>query len=363
MRETSVERYRRIAVVSWAIIGIILLAAVSLFVFNTIRPAILPFVYALALVYILRPLVDLFERKGLPRLAAVVSGFLIFGLVALIFSLTILPPVVGQTVELIESLPLFIQSLADLVESYQIQAESVQIPVWLNNMLVQASLQLQSWGGSALGNVFQFTGDILGGVFNLVVAPVLAFYILKDWHVIQKTLIRLIPVDHREETLEIFHKVDVVLGGFLRGQALVAILVAVLSAIALAVLKVKYALVIGVIAGVLNIIPYFGPIIGAIIAFTVTLPSWQLGLVAVAAFALVQLADALLISPYIMQHQVDLHPVVIMFSLITGGLLYGILGLLLAIPVASVGKALVLHFQERTAAEEEKTEVTAVGQP
>lgn len=356
------ERYRQIAITSWAVVGIVLLTAAAVFIVNAIRSALIPFVYALALVYILRPLVDLLERKGIPRLGAVVIAFVIFALVVVIFSMTILPPVVQQTREFIESLPSFIESLAILVQDYQASAENVEFPAWLNDMLASAPSQIQSGGGSVVGNIFQVTGNILGGVFNLILAPVLAFYILKDWHVIQETLIRLIPVHRREETLEIVHKVDIVLGGFLRGQALVAVLVGTLSALVLAVLGVRYSLVIGVIAGVLNIIPYFGPIIGAVLAFMVTLPAWQLGLVAVGAFALVQLADGLLISPYIMQRQVNLHPVLIIFSLLTGGLLYGVLGLLIAIPVASAGKALVLHFQERAAITEAETEVKAVGQ-
>jgi predicted PurR-regulated permease PerM len=137
-------------------------------------------------------------------------------------------------------------------------------------------------------------------------------------------------------------------GGFLKGQALVALSVGILSGLALYFLGLDYAVLLGFLICVFNIIPYLGPIVGGAPAVIIALgTSWQLAVVVAIVLVIIHEFDSIVISPRIMSQQVNLHPAVVIFALLTGGTLMGFVGMLVAIPIAAVGKALYLHFRER----------------
>ncbi len=140
------------------------------------------------------------------------------------------------------------------------------------------------------------------------------------------------------------HKIDQQLGGYLRGQFFDALIVGVLAIIALWILDVKYYVLIGVFAGLSNMIPYVGPIVGGSVAVLVVLMTGGSGitmLLVVAAFLIIQLADNVLIQPLVVARSVDLHPLLIIFSVIIGGQFFGIMGMLLAVPTTGIIKVLI----------------------
>jgi predicted PurR-regulated permease PerM len=347
--QARVESWRKTGLTVWSLIGIIILVALFLYIFDNIKSILTPFIYALALVYILRPVVNFLESRKIPRVLALILTYLLFIIILTLLLLYFVPIIIEQAGEFAKRLPLYVKTVQDALLDYRGRLNRLHVPPAATNLIEDALTSLKKSGltfasrlpGATVGLVSGFVSSFL----YFVLAPVLAFYILKDLHKIKETIVGLIPPKHRDEALKITHKIDEVVGGFVKGQFLVALSVGFLVYFWLLVIRVDYPLIIGMVTGVLNIIPYFGPIIGGALAFIVgAFKSWKLALLAIAGIFAIQQIDGLLISPNIMSTQVELHPVVIIFSLLIGGYMFGFIGMLLAIPVAAVAKALVYHF-------------------
>jgi len=196
-------------------------------------------------------------------------------------------------------------------------------------------------------SVFSIIGSMVSIVTTLIIIPFATFFFLKDGRHIKKSLISMIPNRYFEMTLNLLYKTDQQLGGYLRGQFFDAMIIGILAIIALWILKVPYFILIGVFAGLTNMIPYVGPLTGAVTAIIVVLitggGSHQIVFVAI-AFAIIQLLDNVLVQPLVVAKTVNLHPLLIIFAVIIGGQFFGILGMILAVPVTGMIKVLVNEF-------------------
>lgn len=349
--KTVVERWRYAAIIIWATIGIAVLIGLMLFVFNRIQSILTPFIYALALVYILRPIVNFLEERNIPRILALTISYLLFLVVLVLFLLYLVPIVIAQAGEFAGHFPQYVKAIQDALLDYQGRFDKLQIPPegakFIEESLASLKKSVAAFALRLPAASVGLVSNFVSGFFYFVLSPVIAFYLLKDLHKIRETVVGLIPSRHRKEALTIVHKIDIVIGGFVKGQLLVSLLVGVLIYLWLLIIGVDYPLIIGMVSGVLNIIPYFGQVVGALLAIGVAaFESWKLALLAGVGIFIIQQLDGLVISPHIMSSQVKLHPSLIIFSLLIGGYLYGIMGMLLAIPVAAICKALVYHFLE-----------------
>jgi putative permease len=181
----------------------------------------------------------------------------------------------------------------------------------------------------------------------MVIIPFAVFFLLKDGRKMKKAFVSLIPNRYFEMVLNILHKTDEQLGGYLRGQFYDATIVGVLATIALWILGVPYFSLIGIFAGLSNMIPYVGPLVGGATAVFVVLfndGSGQQVMFVIMAFIIIQLIDNVLIQPLVVAKSVNLHPLLIIFAVIIGGQFFGILGMLLAVPATGVIKVLTLEF-------------------
>ncbi len=188
---------------------------------------------------------------------------------------------------------------------------------------------------------------VLGLVTQLVIVPFVAFLLLRDGRRFRKGLIALVPNRYFEFTLNVLHKADQQLGGYLRGQLLAAIIVGLLATLALWVIGVPYFFIIGAVAGVTNLIPFLGPAAGALTAVlvsVVTLGTFDQVLPIVVTFALIQVIDNTVSQPLLLSRNVELHPLAILLVLLVAAQLFGVVGLLLAVPVAAIAKVLVQEF-------------------
>ena len=188
--------------------------------------------------------------------------------------------------------------------------------------------------GKALSK-FLLTG-LVPSVVHLVAIPFMSFFLLKDGREMKKTLIGMVPNRYFEFLLDLLYKMDLALGNFLRGQFLDGLIVGSLTTIAMWVLNVKYSLLIGMFAGLANLIPYVGPIAGASLAvMVVLLTTADLAQVAVVllAFLLVKLLDDIVIQPITVGRSVRMHPLLVLIVIIIGGHYFGVMGMLLAVPV------------------------------
>ncbi|MDR3685343.1 MAG: AI-2E family transporter [Coriobacteriia bacterium] len=346
------DRWRTTALVVWSTIGLVVLFAAAMWGLGRIMPALTPFVVAFVLVFLLNWPVALLETRGMKRGQAALLCLVI--LLALLGGIvTVLgPTVVHQVSSFAHAAPKYLAQ-ADAAESaVEGQLSALVLPVWLANIIRTASAQLSEFlvtAGNNLAHVLlNFGGSIARGLVDMFLALVIAFWVLADLPKIREEITVLAGPRYESDAEHLLLTVTRVLGGYLRGQTIASLTTATLATIGLSILGVHYAIVVGIIAFFFNFAPYIGPVTTALIAGLLGMfggPWVAVGAVAVVAIAQ-NLTDAFVV-PRVMSSQVDLHPTLVIFSLLVGGTLFGIVGLLFAIPVAAIGKGLFVYYYER----------------
>jgi predicted PurR-regulated permease PerM len=359
------ERLRRAGIASWSIIGIAILIAIGWWLLLKIRVIFPPLVLALLLIYLLNPIVSALERRGLKRLLGTfLAFFVVIGSIALLVA-ALSPFISEQASELGNKWPemrhevaAFIEDTAGNIEDrFGITLETAPITCLLgadetteedaptHERCDEVTTNFREQISNSLGRLTQIGLGVLEGLFVFILAPLLALYILIDLPDIQRDVLNLVPESHRMEVADLANKIARAVGGFFRGQFLVALVVGILSAIGFAIIGLPFALVIGAIAGFFNLIPLVGPYIGGFLGFligTVTVDV-SLGIKAAVVELIVQQLDNHIVSPNVMRRTVQLHPATVMLSIVAGGTLAGFWGVLLGVPAVAVGKILVGH--------------------
>ena len=350
--EERYERWRTTAMVAWASIGVLVLVGVALWGVGKIAPALVPFVMAFLIVFLLNWPVRALANRGVPRAAAVlicfVVAFLVLGAVVTLLG----PPIAHQATSFARNAPAYIARLDHAENAFEGRISGLVFPAWLaggikmvSGQVSQAAIAFSNVAGRAL---LSAGGGIAIGFLDIFLALVVSFWALTDLPKIRQELIVLAGPTYEEDAEHLLTTVVRVVGGYLRGQSIASLTTGTLAALGLSLLHVPYAIVVGVIAFFLNFAPYIGPFITATIAGLLGL--FVSPLVAVGAVVVVVVAqnftDAVVV-PRVMSAQVDLHPTLVIFSLLVGGTLFGIAGILFAIPVAATGKGLFVYYYER----------------
>jgi len=334
----------------WGLLGLIVLWILWL-----LAPVLTPFVLAALLGWLGDPLVDRMQKRGVPRIGAVVMVFAVMSAVTLLGVLLLLPLLQRQVVTLVTSLP----SYRDWFVGTALPWIEVRTGLELVPYLDPARLfQLvrEHWdqaGGAAatmLGYLSRSGFALLGWAANVVLIPVLTFFFLRDWDMFVERAAALVPRDHAPTVSRLARESSEVLGGFLRGQLLVMLILGVLYAIGLRVLGLDLGILIGVIGGLLTFVPYLGPatilVLGGIAA-VVQFGDWQHLAGVVAVWGIGQVIESYWLTPKLVGDRIGLHPVVVIFAVFAGGALFGFLGMLLALPVAAIGNVLLRYAHER----------------
>lgn len=325
-----------------------------------------PFVLALVLAYVMHPLVDRMERRGLSRmLATFVLALPALGVLALIMFLGI-PALSAQVAEFINGAPALIQTATLRMEAWQAQLQSRDLP-WLDEGVLlermrsiqpdavmawlqqrQAAIARGVWTG-VLG-VGKGVGAILSLLSYVFLTPILIFYLLRDWRNIERRLGELVPGPYRDRVLGFASEYDRLLARYLRGQLLAASIVGVLTWLGFLIAGFPYALLLGVVAGVFNIIPYMGLVASLIPALIIAIFSANplIALLKILiVFAVVQVLDGSVIGPRVVGEAVGLHPVWVLLALAMSGYFFGFVGLLIAVPLAVLVKLVLEMALER----------------
>jgi predicted PurR-regulated permease PerM len=316
-------------------------------------PILSPFVGAAIFAYICVPLADRLSRRKLPRTLAVVLVMLM-AVVILVALLLVLMPLIEQQV----------QAVAAQLPAFWAWFEGQARP-WLTKQLgIDLSLDLSSVRES-LGPVLQSGSDLLrravpsitsGGLALLgflgaaALFPVVLFYFLRDWHLILTSIENLVPRRAQSELVGIAREVDEVLGEFLRGQLSVMLSLALFYTVALWAVGLNSALSIGLVTGLLAFVPYLGFTLGVALASAVGLIQFHsvLSLVPIwIVFGVGQLLESYVLTPWLVGDRVGLHPVWVIFAILAFGHLLGFVGVLLAVPLASVTLVLLRHLKRR----------------
>ena len=359
------ERLRRVGIASWSIIGALIVVYIAFQVLIRIRVIFPPLVLALIIIYLVNPVISRLERRGLPRVAGVLVAYsVIVGGVTLLV-LALIGPISNQVEDFSEQLPEFKADLAQMVEDFSqgledrfgIQWNPDQIECLLgadeagigdvtDAECDEVTRELRETVGDQAGRLTEIGGTILEVLLVFVLAPLLALYLLIDLPNLQRDLLNLVPESHREEFADLGSKIGNSVGGFFRGQLLVALIVGLMSALGFRLIGLPFWLVIAAIAGITNLIPLVGPFIGGGIGFFIGVVTSGpgLGLKAALVALVVQQIDNHVISPNVMKRAVNLHPVTVMLSLLAGAGIAGFWGILLAVPAVAVTKLLAAHF-------------------
>ncbi|SHH60951.1 AI-2E family transporter [Sporanaerobacter acetigenes] len=309
-------------------------------------------ILSLIFAYLFNPIVEFIEEKGISRLWSVIIVYIfIIAILAIIF-FTFLPKIIREFKNLGNVLPIYLEKVDNFLYNINNSSflKSDNLPPQLDGIkdVFKENLEsIESFVVKWFSNFADKTINMFSKIFIIAIIPIISFYFLKDKEFFKKKIYLTIPKSHRNEMINLFKEIDTMLGQFIRGRVIVGIFVGVSTTIALALLKINFAFIIGMLAGLADIIPYFGPVIGIIPAvFFAILESPIKALWVIIIFTIIQQVENDIITPKVVGESVGIHPVTVMLSLIIGGRFFGILGMVLAIPVVAILKIIYSHFVE-----------------
>ena len=314
----------------------IVLAILLVWFLYVIRDILILFFIVLVIVASLAPLVNRMSRY-IPRVLAVIILTIIFFGVLVAIGFVIVPPIIIQLKTLAINLPIIISKLGPVYQSIQHSIGNYQ----------EGLFNLSSQLGKISSRLYSTTLGFVSGIVAVVTILVLAFYMLLEQDAIKNFLHQTVPGERKEKIFEITKKIGQKMGGWLRGQALLMLIVGVADSIALVSLGIPYALTLAVWGGITEVIPYIGPWLGLapalIIAFTI---SPLKGLLILIAYVIIQQLESQFLVPKILGKAVGLSPVIIILALLIGAKLMGILGVIIAVPVAAAIAVLIQEWPE-----------------
>jgi predicted PurR-regulated permease PerM len=310
--------------------------------YKAILAIFIPFFIASFITYLLHPIIEKIHGHNIPRpVAILLIYFLFFGGLGLSIYKGI-PHIIIQIRDFTDNIPVLFEQYREW--STIIQTQTEHLPNGLHEKIDELLIDIEEGIGSTLASTVTVLKDLINYFFILALIPFIVFYMLKDYDLMKKALWYVTPRKWRISGIQFLRDIDHSLGNYIRGQLLVCLFIGLLATIGLWLIKMKYPLLLGIIIGITNIIPYFGPIIGAVPALliAVTLSGKMVIWVTVIIFTL-QFLEGNILSPLIVGKSLHMHPVLIMFALLAGGELAGILGLILAVPFLAVLKVIILH--------------------
>ena len=322
-----------------------LIALVALFFLARVRGVLWPFLWAIIVAYVLYPSVDwVASRTRWPRrLVAAIIFFLGLGLLG--FALAELRILfTHQLRDFIITLP---KTLA-YAQGYLFGPQRTHIfgiPVDPKSIQEQAALALNDLRNYLSGQAVPIITQTVELVAQFVLFLIATFYLLLEMDRIGPALVKIFPRRYRLEVLPLLREINQVLGAYIRGQLLLIVIMAGVTWVALTILGVRYALVLGVVTGVLEIFPLVGPVTAASLAALTALfqptasfgwTNLTLAIVVIVVYTVLRYAEDYLVVPHVIGSIVALHPLVVIFALICGGALAGMLGLLLAVPTVAM---------------------------
>ena len=330
-------------------------AGLALWVIWLLSPILIPFVLGAILGWLGDPLVDRLERAGRSRSSAVL---LVYSLMLLILALAVVllvPVIQEQIITLVDSLPQYQNWLIATALPWLERTSGLELLAWLDTDRIVAWIRehWQQAGGIAttlLGYVSRSGVALLTWVLNLVLVPIVAYFFLRDWDVFVERVAALIPRAYLPTVSRLARESDAVLGGFLRGQFMVMIAMGVFYAVGLQMVGLDLGILIGIIGGLFTFVPYVGPtviIVFGSLAAWMEHGDWQHLLGVAIVWGLGQLLESYVLTPKLVGERIGLHPLAVIFAVMAGGVLFGFVGMLIALPVAAVANVLMHFAMER----------------
>lgn len=314
-----------------------------------LRSVLLPFVAGIIIGYLLDPVADKFQKMGLSRTWATVIVMLLVILLFFPLLFLLLGVIQGQITDFLLAVPDYIAALMKKIEPvfYELQSKFPDID----------AEKIREYIRDNMSNALKVTAKVIGGVISggfafvnvislLLITPVVAFYMLRDWDTFVAKVNGLLPRRSKESIEKQASEINQIMANFIRGQLSVCVLLGCFYAVGLYIVGLDLGIMIGFIAGIISFIPYVGSISGFVVSMCIAFAQFdEIGriLSVVAVFAVGQFLEGNFLTPKLVGDSVGLHPVWVMFALLAGGVLLGFLGLLIAVPVAAIIGVLVRH--------------------
>lgn len=306
-----------------------------------LQSILMPFLTGLLVAYAMNPAVRRFENWGISRNIGtcfmILSFFFLIGLLLFIA----IPFILEELYHLASRIPQYgdrimaeVKPLLDTAPQY-IQPNDIER---LRELASTYIVDVVRWGINLLAGILKNGLAVANLISLIVITPVVAFYLLRDWNKIIKTIDGWLPRPYEPTVKRLFTEINATIGGFARGQSLVCLMLGLYYSIALTLANLDFSLIVGVVIGVLAFIPYVGAIVGFMLSIGIALAQFNdwasVGVIA-GIFALGQTMEGYFLIPYFVGDRIGLHPVWVIFALLAGGVLYGFVGILFALPVAA----------------------------
>lgn len=307
------------------------------------NPILSPFVVGFVVAYLLNPIVQKLAKRGVPRWCSAFLILFLFFLAVIIGLLFAIPVLVREMVDFIKLLPVAFDNGRIWIAQ---QFPMIDIPQSIKDVqnvdgtIVSEKMgSVLEFGKNIAGNIFKSGMAVIGIISFVALMPIVAFYLLIDWPRLTDKVKSLLPRKNSKRIESMLTDIDMALAGFIRGQLTVCFLLGLFYAIALSLLGLQYGFFVGVASGVLSIIPYIGSIFGLVAAVGLAFyqfGGWEYPLAAFAIFIVGQLVEGNYLTPKLVGDSVGLHPLWVIFALMAGGALLGLLGMVIAVPVAAI---------------------------
>jgi predicted PurR-regulated permease PerM len=346
------SRWVRAGVIAWTLIGVVIIGYGIVLALARVWSAVLPLIIGALIVFILKGPVNVLVRRGMRRIWASIVVYVAAIVIVAGLLVWVVPALARQFILFAELFPVYYESATQLVTEVESGYAALALPEWVDDLTRQLNDSLASWladfSRTAATGIISAGGAIATGVISVLTGLIIGFLLLNSLPQVRTGLMNSLPPGTRDDARELVGRMNVVVGGFIRGQALIALIVGTLTGLAMTIIGVPFAGMIGVIAGVTNIVPYVGPIVGGFVAAVVALfVDPILAVYAIIAVIIIQQVESSFLSPKIMSDQVGIHPILVIVVLLAGASLGGLLGMLLAVPLAGVIRVSWDFFREK----------------
>ncbi|SNX60039.1 Predicted PurR-regulated permease PerM [Nitrosomonas ureae] len=331
----------------------LVLACVAGGLIYLLSPILTPFLLAAVIAYICNPMVSYMADRKIPRtVGAVLVMLLLLGVFAALI-LIMVPLFEKEANRLLDKMPTYLDMLKNHVIPWLESRLDINLQPDMNVLREALSEHWKSAGGVAAKMLPSLTSGgmaVVEFVVNLLLVPVVLFYLLRDWDMLIKLIDEMIPRYWHDQISQLARETDRILAEFLRGQLSVILLMSICYITGLWLAGLEFALPIGLVAGILVFVPYLGMIVGLMLATFAAMMQFQdwSGVITVwAVFGIGQMLEGMLITPWLVGDRIGLHPVVVIFALMAFGQLFGFFGILLALPVSAVMLVWLRHLRQR----------------
>jgi predicted PurR-regulated permease PerM len=325
------------SIIKWIFIAFVIILIV--YFLYKVKNIIFPFIAGAVMAYLLNPAVVWLEKKGLLRRGAVTVVFIWITVLLVLILFLLLPKLYIELGKLAMILPERLQVIYEYFRNVKDYYSRTGLPSEVGKLIDEQFIEAQAMLISRLESIIKNLPGLLASLGLMILSPILAIYFLIDWKRISDGVIKLAPGKMRGEWYRFLQEINYVIQRYIQGNIIDALIVGFLIGTGVKIMGMEYSLIIGVICGITNLIPYFGPVLGAMPSVLLALSkSPIMGIKVLLIIFIIQQIDGNIINPRLMSNKVGLHPLGVVFALLAGGQLGGLLGMLVAIPLAAICK-------------------------